>query len=123
MDFLSSPENWALDALLASHGPRQVGRGLWEVTHLFIGTAAFPNVKISLETSRPFFFFFLKFYCPSQRAEPGTEPEDELGREFLVEPVILAPDPRHPVYPSLTDHTHSASFFFFHTGQLHFFEG
>lgn len=103
MVFLSSPGNWELDELLASHGPRQVECGLCEVTHLFIGRAEFPYVKISLETSKlPFFIpvflllllFFFQLHFPSQRAVSGLEPEDQLGREFLVGPVTLAPDPR-----------------------------
>lgn len=116
MVFLSSPGNWDLDGLLASHGPLQVERGLCEVTHLFFGTAAFPYVRISLETSRlPFLFIIIVFFLcfkqltfPSQRAEPGPEFEDQLGREFLVRTVTLAPDPRRLVYPSLVDHTHLA---------------
>lgn len=115
--FFSPAGKRELDELSASHGPRQVERGLCGVTHLFIGTVAFPYVKISPEFSR-LFFSPKKFCFPSQRAEPGTEPEDQLGREFLGGPVTLASDPRHPVHPSLTDHTHLA---FLHTGQLHFF--
>lgn len=126
MVFLSSPGNWELNELLASHGPRQVERGLCEVTHLFIGIAEFPYVKISLETSRmPFFIpvfllllFFSQLHFSSQRAVSGLEPEDQLGREFLVGSVTLAPDPRQSSLSIPMDHTHLA---FLHTGQLHFF--